>query len=129
MKTKPLPIEIRNFHMEFGDRTVIEDLSFEVRAGETFGFLGSNGSGKTTTLRSLLGIYQPTGGELLVFGRRYTTSMGNKIGYLPEERGLYQKETVMACMVYFGRLKGMSPAAATKWSADYLERVGLVERH
>ena len=128
MKTKPLPIEIRNFHMEFGDRTVIEDLSFEVRAGETFGFLGSNGSGKTTTLRSLLGIYQPTGGELLVFGRRYTTSMGNKIGYLPEERGLYQKETVMACMVYFGRLKGMSPAAATKWSADYLERVGLADK-
>jgi ABC-2 type transport system ATP-binding protein len=123
-----LPIEVRNFGMRFGDKTVIEDLSFDVRRGETFGFLGSNGSGKTTTLRALLGIYQPTRGQLLVNGQRYTTAMGQHLGYLPEERGLYQKETVMACMVYFGRLKGMSLNAATKWSTDYLERVGLPDK-
>lgn len=126
--SKPLPIEIRNFQMRFGDHTVIKDLSFEVRAGETFGLLGSNGSGKTTTLRSLLGIYQPTAGQLLVFGKRYNTTMGNLIGYLPEERGLYQKESVMACMVYFGRLKGMAASAAAKWSRHYLDRVGLADK-
>ena len=125
---KPLPIQVQNFQMKFGDKTVVDDLSFEVRPGETFGFLGANGSGKTTTLRALLGIYQPTRGTLLVNGQRYTTKMGQHLGYLPEERGLYQKETVMACLVYFGRLKGMGPAAAAKWSAEYLERVGLADK-
>ncbi len=124
----PLPIDIRNFQMRFGDKTVIEDLSFDVKPGETFGFLGSNGSGKTTTLRALLGIYQPTRGTLLVNGRKYTTKMAGILGYLPEERGLYQKETVSSCMTYFGRLKGMNPAAVAKWSAEYLERVGLPDK-
>lgn len=64
-------IEIENFTMKFGDNTVIDNLSFEVRQGETFGFLGSNGSGKTTTLRALLGIYEPTEGSLLVKGKPY----------------------------------------------------------
>lgn len=128
MTTSALPIDIRNFQMRFGGKTVIEDLSFNVRAGETFGFLGSNGSGKTTTLRALLGIYEPTGGELEVYGHRYDPTMGRLLGYLPEERGLYQKESVLACMVYLGRLKGMSADTVTKWSHSYLERVGLGDK-
>jgi ABC-2 type transport system ATP-binding protein len=128
MATQTLPIDIRNFQMRFGDKTVIEDLSFNVHHGETFGFLGSNGSGKTTTLRALLGIYEPTRGQLLVNGERYTTKMGGRLGYLPEERGLYQKETVLSCMAYFGRIKGMSTSSVIKWSMNYLERVGLAEK-
>ncbi len=111
--------------MDFGRRTVIEDLSFRVRRGETFGFLGNNGSGKTTTIRALLGIYQPTAGTLLVNGVPFTPRQGSGLGYLPEERGLYKKERVLDVMVYFGRLKGLSADAARSWSLNYLERVDL----
>lgn len=99
------PVHIENFRMMFGDTTVIEDLSFDVVAGETFGFLGSNGSGKTTTLRALLGIYQPTAGTLHINGKTFEPADGARLGYLPEERGLYKKEPVLETMTYFGRLK------------------------
>ena len=114
--------------MDFGAATVIRDLSFEVAAGETFGFLGSNGSGKTTTIRALLGIYTPTAGRLLVEGRPFTPGDGHRLGYLPEERGLYKKERVLDTMVYFGKLKGMTTADARSWSLAYLERVGIADK-
>lgn len=114
--------------MKFGKTSVIDDLSFEVKRGETFGFLGSNGSGKTTTIRSLLGIYQPTGGKLLIDGRPYSVSGDVKLGYLPEERGLYKKESVIDTMVYFGQLKGLSRSEARSKSLAFLERVGLADK-
>lgn len=125
MSTNTPLITIDHFHMEFGKKTVIKDLSFTVRRGETFGLLGSNGSGKTTTIRALLGIYQPTGGDLLINGAPYTVGGDVKLGYLPEERGLYKKEKVIDIMTYFGQLKGMSRADATLWSLDFLKRVNL----
>ncbi|HWT39699.1 MAG TPA: ATP-binding cassette domain-containing protein [Dongiaceae bacterium] len=118
-------IDIKHFAMAFNDKLVIKDLSFQVGHGETFGFLGSNGSGKTTTLRALLGIYQPTQGTLLIDGAPYRVDGSVRLGYLPEERGLYKKELVLDVMVYFGRLKGMAKEEAKQWSLDYLERVGL----
>ena len=118
-------IEVKNFSMRFGDKTVIDNLSFVVKKGETFGFLGSNGSGKTTTLRALLGIYNPTEGELLVNGKTYAVDSGMTVGYLPEERGLYKKENVIDTMVYFGELKGMTKAAARDAALKYLEEVSL----
>ena len=120
-------VEIKNFKMKFDNKVVIKDLSFEVKKGEIFGFLGSNGSGKTTTLRALLGFYKPTGGELLVDGKKYDpedTSV--TIGYLPEERGLYRKEKVIDTMVYFGELKGLENPR--EWSLKYLKRVGLLDK-
>jgi len=114
--------------MKFGKTSVIDDLSFEVKRGETFGFLGSNGSGKTTTIRSLLGIYQPTGGELLIDGTPYSVSGDVKLGYLPEERGLYKKESVIDTMIYFGQLKGLSRSEARSKSLAFLERVGLADK-
>jgi len=114
--------------MDFGKTTVINDLSFEVHKGETFGFLGSNGSGKTTTIRALLGIYQPTGGELYIEGKPYEVDGPVRLGYLPEERGLYKKETVIDTMTYFGRLKGLSGGEAKQWSLDYLKRVELADK-
>lgn len=114
--------------MRFGDTTVIDNLSFVVKRGETFGLLGSNGSGKTTTIRALLGIMRPTSGTLLVEGQPYDVDGRVSLGYLPEERGLYKKESVIDVMVYFGQLKGMERGAAREWSLQYLDRVGLGDK-
>ena len=121
-------VSIRDFRMAFGRSTVIENLSCDINRGETFGFLGSNGSGKTTTIRALLGIYQPTGGSLHINGRPFKPQQSVRLGYLPEERGLYKKESVIDTMTYFGRLKGLSTGAARSWSRDYLARVELGDK-
>lgn len=120
-------VEVKNFRMVFGEKTVINDLSFHVERGEIFGLLGANGSGKTTTIRSLLGLYHPTGGELLIDGKKYSPEDSKvTVGYLPEERGLYRKETVRDTMMYFGNLKGVKDPL--EWSKKYLERVGLLDK-
>lgn len=121
-------MHIDHFRMDFGRTTVIRDLSFDISRGETFGFLGSNGSGKTTTIRALLGIYQPTGGVLHIDGRPFSPEAGDRLGYLPEERGLYKKESVIDVMVYFGKLKGLGKEQARTWSRNYLERVGIGDK-
>ena len=116
-------IEVKKFGISFGGKIVIKNLSFSVKKGETFGLLGSNGCGKTTTIRTLLGLYRPDSGELLIDGKKFDPNGKIKIGYLPEERGLYKKENVIDTMVYFGRLKGLKQPR--EWSMNYLKRVGL----
>ena len=125
--TEPVVL-VDRLRMDFGGTTVIRDLSFDIQRGETFGFLGSNGSGKTTTIRALLGIYLPTSGRLLVDGRPFRPENGDRLGYLPEERGLYKRESVMDVMTYFGKLKGLGTHRARTWSTAYLERVGLGDK-
>lgn len=120
-------VEVNNFKMVFGNKTVIKDLSFEVKKGEIFGFLGANGSGKTTTVRALLGFYPATAGELLVDGKKYNPEDSSvNIGYLPEERGLYRKENVIDTMVYFAELNGIKNPL--EWCMKYLKRVGLEDK-
>ena len=120
-------VEVNHFKMVFGDKTVIQDLNFEVKKGEIFGLLGANGSGKTTTIRALLGLYAPTSGELLVDGKGYNPEDTEiNVGYLPEERGLYRKENVIDTMVYFGELKGVKDPYG--WAMKYLKRVGLEDK-
>ncbi len=121
-------INISHFKMSFGDRTVIKDLSFDVYKGEVFGFLGSNGSGKTTTIRALLGIYQPTAGTLNIGGKPFSIPSSIKLGYLPEERGFYKNESVIDVMVYFGQLKGLSKNDAKNRAEAYLGRVNLIDK-
>lgn len=120
-------VEVKNFRIQFGEKTVISDLSFDVKKGEIFGLLGANGCGKTTTMRALLGYYVPTSGELLIDGKKFNPE-GSKVtvGYLPEERGLYRKESVIDTMVYFGEMKGLDNPR--EWSLKYLERVGLSDK-
>ena len=118
-------IEIKNFKMVFNGKTVIKNLSFNVKKGEIFGLLGSNGSGKTTTIRTLLGLYVPTAGSLLINGKPFNPAELN-VGYLPEERGLYKKETVIDTMVYFAELKNVKNPV--EWSKKYLARVGLEDK-
>ncbi|MBI3889556.1 ATP-binding cassette domain-containing protein [Candidatus Saccharibacteria bacterium] len=125
--TSPI-VSIKNFRRDFGGKTFIKDLSFDVERGEVFGFLGSNGSGKTTTIRSLLGIYQSAGGTLHINGKPFSVDGGVKLGYLPEERGLYKKESVIDAMLYFGQLKGLSKDEAKTRSIAYLERVKLADK-
>jgi len=119
---------VEGFTLRLGGKTIVDDLSFDVRQGEVFAFLGSNGSGKTSTIRTLLGIYSPTAGRLLVDGRAYDPSMTSQLGYLPEERGLYGRSRVLETMVYFGELKGLSVAEARSRSRTFLERVGLADK-
>jgi ABC-2 type transport system ATP-binding protein len=116
-------IEVKNFKISFAEKTVIKDLNFNVKRGEIFGLLGSNGSGKTTTIRVLLGLYHQDKGELLINGKAFEPNDKVRIGYLPEERGLYKKETVFDVMMYFARLKELDNPR--EWIMNYLKRVGL----
>ena len=125
MPTTDNIVEVNHFRIKIDGKTIIKDLSFAVKRGEIFGLLGSNGCGKTTTIRALLGIYEATGGELKINGQKFTPDCGIKIGYLPEERGLYKKESVIDVMTYFGKLRGMKRAKS--WSLRYLKRVGLAK--
>lgn len=121
-------ITISDFTMKFDHTTVIDRLSFNVKKGETFGLLGSNGSGKTTIIRALLGMYVPTSGSLLIQGKPYQVDGNIKLGYLPEERGLYKKESVIDVMVYFGQLKGLKSTVAREWSLNFLKQVKLDDK-
>lgn len=124
---KPI-VSVKNFHLAIGDKEIVKDLSFDIQPGEVFAFLGANGSGKTSTIRSLLGIYQPTSGTLHIDGQSYAPEMARLVGYLPEERGLYTRSSVLDVMVYFGELKGLSNVEAKEFSLAYLERVGLSDK-
>lgn len=121
-------IEIKNFSKSFGTKKVIEDLSFSVSNGAVFAFIGANGSGKTTTIRTLLNIYEPDSGELLINGKRYDSRDSSILGYLPEERGLYLNSKVLETMIYFAELKGMDRNSAKRKAIEYLEKVELIDK-
>lgn len=109
----------------YGDFHAVEDLTFRVPAGGIFGFLGPNGAGKTTSLRMMLGMIKPTAGAIEVLGHSSAMGARSRIGYLPEERGLYRRMTPIETIVYLARLKGMEAAAARRRGMELLERFGL----
>ncbi len=120
-------LEVRNATKIFGDRAVVNDVSFDVRPGEIFGFLGPNGSGKTTTMRMALNIIRPDSGQFSVLGSAPTRDALERVGYLPEERGLPVKAKIGDVLRYLGRLKGLDAATAALRVDQALERVGLSE--
>lgn len=121
-------VSVKNFHLAIGDKEIVKDLSFDINPGEVFAFLGANGSGKTSTIRSLLGIYKATSGTLYIDGKTYTPEQARLVGYLPEERGLYTRSKVLDTMIYFGELKGLSRNEARDFSFNYLKRVDLSDK-
>lgn len=121
-------ISVKNFSKNFDDKNVIDNLSFDVKEGDVFAFLGQNGSGKTTTLRCLLNIYTVDSGELLFMGKRYSVDMAKYLGYLPEERGLYTNSKVLEILIYFGQIKGLSYNDAKIKGLKFLKRVGIEDK-
>jgi len=110
---------------DFGDKRAVDALSFTVRDGEVFGFLGGNGAGKTTSLRMVLDIIRPTSGRIEILGRPPGRDNSADLGFLPEERGLYRTMTALETITYFGRLKGMTRNDARAEGRALLDRFGL----
>jgi ABC-2 type transport system ATP-binding protein len=106
MAEQTVTLSVRNVSKRFGDFSAVEDLSFDVRAGRVFGFLGPNGAGKTTTIRMIVGITVPDEGSVELFGQKISSALQDRIGYLPEERGLYKKMKIVDQLRYFAALKG-----------------------
>jgi ABC-2 type transport system ATP-binding protein len=123
-------VQVHQVRKAFGDVQAVADVSFEVYPGEIFGLLGPNGAGKTTTIRMMLDIFKPDGGQIAVFGGSMDESKKNRIGYMPEERGLYRELKLEPTLVYLATLKGLDEATACERLADWLPRLDLFEhRH
>ena len=120
-------LRVRDVSKRFGDFSAVEDLNFEVRAGRVFGFLGPNGAGKTTTIRMIVGITVPDEGSVELFGKKISPALQDRIGYLPEERGLYKKMKIADQLRYFAALKGVSSVDAEKKMDFWLDRMNLGE--
>lgn len=118
-------IECRNVCKSFGEKVALDNVSVSVPKGGIFGLLGPNGAGKTTLIRIINRITIPNGGEVLFDGRPITQSDVEKIGYLPEERGLYRKMEVGEQAMYLAQLKGMSAAEARKALKEWFVRFGI----
>lgn len=121
-------IEIEGLTRRFGEVTAVDGVSFTVGDGQLTGFVGGNGAGKTTTMRMVMGLLAIDAGTVTWRGRPISAEDRRRIGYMPEERGLYPKQKVLDQLVYLGELAGMPRAGARTAALRYLERFGLAER-
>src|SRR5256885_1944638 len=120
-------ISVHQVSKSYGDFAAVKNLSIEIKTGSIFGLLGPNGAGKTTTIRMIVNITIPDTGEVHLFGERMSAKLQERVGYLPEDRGLYKKMKVGEQMVFFAELKGMKRDAARRRIDEWLARVGLSE--
>ena len=118
-------ISVNNISKRFGEVQALDNVSFEINPGEIFGLLGPNGAGKTTMIRIILDIYKADQGTASILGGPMTEAKKNQIGYLPEERGLYQDIQLDRCLHFLASLKGMEPMLANRKIMEYLERFDL----
>ena len=119
-------LELRNIEKSFGDKKVLDKVSFSAEGGKAFGLLGRNGAGKTTSIRIMMNVFSQKGGEVLIDGEKIDHSKV-KFGYLPEERGLYPKKKIIDQLVYFAELSGMSAPDAVRSVDRWLARLGMSE--
>ena len=119
-------VEVNHIVKSYADKIVVDDLSFSVHQNEIFGLIGPNGAGKTTTIRMMMDIIKPDSGDIAILGEKLTEASKNRLGYLPEERGLYRKLTVMDSIIYLASLKGMDSRSARKKADELLNQTGML---
>jgi len=122
-----IAVEVSHVVKSFADKIAVNDLSFSVSEGEIFGLIGPNGAGKTTTIRMMMDIIKPDSGEVTILGERLNEATKNKIGYLPEERGLYKKLRVSDTIAYLASLKGMNKHSAAEKADELLAQTGMLD--
>ncbi len=126
--SKARELEIVGISKRYGQTVAVQDLTFDVHAGELFGFVGRNGAGKTTTMRIVLGVLAPDAGEVRWDGKALSFEVRRRIGYMPEERGLYPKMRLAEQLAYLGELHGMADSQAHASADRWLDRFGLKNR-
>ena len=127
MAANEITVKLDRVCKRFGDFTAVKELSLSVRAGRVFGLLGPNGAGKTTSIRMMVNITAPDSGSIELFGRKIDSELQNRIGYLPEERGLYRKMKVVDQLKFFAELKNVHGKSLETKIDEWLARVRLSE--
>ncbi|MFL7813077.1 MAG: ABC transporter ATP-binding protein [Anaerolineales bacterium] len=120
-------VEIKNLVKTYGDTVAVDDLSFALKQGEILGLIGPNGAGKSSTIKILLDFMRPDSGEVRILGQKMGEALKDRIGYLPEERGLYKRLTVIELILYLASLKGMGRNEAEERADRLLQRTGMYE--
>src|SRR5580704_8261431 len=120
-------VDLDRISKSYEQKVAVRELSLRIEPGTMFGLLGPNGAGKTSTIRMMVGITIPDSGGVSLFGRPFTRDSLKKVGYLPEERGLYRKMKVMDQLVFMGELRGLDPAVAGRRAHDWCERMQILE--
>lgn len=120
-------VKIESVSKTYGSKRVVDNVSLSVGAGEIFGLIGPNGAGKTTTIRMMMDIIKPDSGQISVLGEILSEEMKNKIGYLPEERGLYKKLSILDTLTYLASLKSTGGQNVRKRAEELLKRVGMIQ--
>ncbi|MDM7991445.1 ATP-binding cassette domain-containing protein [Arthrobacter sp. zg-Y877] len=121
-------LQVRNLTRRFGDKTAVDDVTFDIPSGRMTGFVGANGAGKTTTMRMIMGVLTATSGDVLLDGAPVTAAQRAQFGYMPEERGLYPKQPIIDQLVYLGQLHRMSQSSARREALELLDRFNLADR-
>jgi ABC-2 type transport system ATP-binding protein len=120
-------VQLQNIRKVYDTKVAVEDLSFTIEPGTMFGLLGPNGSGKTSSIRMMIGITVPDSGSVSLFDRPFTRSVLGRVGYLPEERGLYKKMNVLDQLTFLGQLHGLTASVASRRASLWCERLDIVE--
>ena len=120
-------VEVNHLCKSYADMTAVSDLTFSVDPGEILGLIGPNGAGKSTTIKIILDFMKPDSGEVRIFGQQMNETLKDRIGYLPEERGLYKRLTAIDLILYLASLKGMDKASAEEKANLLLEQTGMLE--
>ncbi|MFA3783450.1 ABC transporter ATP-binding protein [Melioribacteraceae bacterium 4301-Me] len=123
-----IALEVKNLTKKFDKILAVDNVSFEVPEGSIFGLIGRNGAGKTTTIRMMMNIYLPDSGEVTLQGVKVNHEFKSRVGYLPEERGLYKKMKVLDTLLYFAEIKGKTGREIERKAVDYLKKFDLYDR-
>jgi ABC-2 type transport system ATP-binding protein len=118
-------VELQHVRKAYDTKIAVADLSFTIEPGSMFGLLGPNGSGKTSSIRMMIGITVPDSGTVSLFGQPFRRDLLKRVGYLPEERGLYKKMKVMDQLIFLGQLRGLDATTASKRAHDWCDRLGI----